>query len=351
MERLEDEVKNLIKESCVAKDFDGKEELSIFTEHFRKRFGSSLKAVVAYGSQAKDSWRDFFLITDNYMEFHKHNRDAYERLRLSTPWIHSMLNRVLPPSIYYFACEDKKCGLMESKYNVVSLNYLGKSTSKLKRDWYMVGRFQKIMNVLYYADDNTLDAIVDGIHNSMKMGIPLAIDLLSLKDKITHERLSKVMLCLSYAIEKRIEKPLSEKIPKLYLDGKRGEKNYYDLIYPMFLDDERFHFLVKDENVFSDTRSQEDKRLAGELARKELRRHRNRYKSRMFKAILTNTHWFRYVVKKGERSFGQHIDESDENHPFWSLAKFIWRCKIFGKYGYLERYKVKDEIETFLKEL
>jgi hypothetical protein len=197
--------------------------LPAFLDFFKARFSDSLLAVVLYGSKLfepgnQDSLYDFYVVID-----------AYEKVHSS--FLHVMLNRILPPSVYLADVEvdGERRG---AKYNIISLQDL-KNYILNPPEIYVVGRFAKRSYLMYYKNEivkNTLfDLFVESFYFCLCYTIPLLID----REKFSFEELVREILSLSYKGEVRIEDP--QKLDKLYAPFQDFYLTVYKLLFSSYL--------------------------------------------------------------------------------------------------------------------
>jgi hypothetical protein len=212
--------------------------LPAFFDFFKNRFSDSLLAIILYGSKLfepgnPDSLYDFYIVVD-----------AYEKVHSS--FIHVVLNRILPPSVYLADVEvdGERRG---AKYNIISLQDL-KNYILNPPEIYVVGRFSKRLYLMYYKNNFVknilLDLFVESFYFCLCYTIPLLID----REKFSFEELVKEVLSLSYKGEVRIEDP--QKLDKLYAPF----QDFYLTIYKLLFS----YYLAENEGVITELNFSED---------------------------------------------------------------------------------------------
>ncbi len=307
------EVKAFTKEIYTTSRFP---ETDIFVDYFKKRFKKELLAVIFYGSclsaetRSSTSFHDFYLIADQYNLFHKRR-------------IHSWINSILPPAIFYLELMDEQGEKHSCKYCVISIEDLEKSTSHRAKDLYHLGRFSKRIAILYSQGIWVTDRVVDVAANAWQVLAPYAI--VAGSSKIDVRDFAKTLLSLSYKGELRLEKP-EEKIQGLYL----AEKSFYDkvlgLILQMYAKSNRDQFKVDDKlakGVYllrrtPAQRAQEYKKLA-----KMIRVSQRRAKARWPLMMFTIKNWVDILLSKLERTYGTKLELSPFERRF--ILIFGWR--------------------------
>jgi hypothetical protein len=266
----------------------------------RRRHRDNLAAVLFYGSclfgqtQTETSFPDFYLLVADLGRFHR-------------SVVHDLLNRVLPPNVYYGVPVDGS--LLPCKVCVISVDQYLKETCASAADIHHLGRFSKRIALAYSRDEQTTRTVVQGMLTAMLTLIPHA--LTQLPERFSLEEFILRQLGLSYVGEQRILEP--DKILRLL----RGAEEFYFRVYPDVLALHAHRF----GNPVLEGDGRYRQRPADPLARLRtslfLRRSRVRGILRWPKYMLTVDNWVQYLLDKLERHQGVHVEltERQRRHP------------------------------------
>ena len=303
-----------LKESMTGVDYP---ETALFVAHFRETFGDALLAVIFYGSCLNDSTRsdtsflDFFLIADNYDDFHK-------------KWLHRKANRTMPPAIFYLELKNDAGQTVNCKYCVISLEDLQESTGNRAKDFYHLGRFSKRTAVLYAPDEWVVDDIVSCTVNAWEALTPYALTLCS--NTFSVSDFAKKILAISYLGEVRLEET-DKKVEALY----QAASDHYDTmartIIRSYIQWNRDEFQVdeelKSQGKFYQRRTPVQRALKTAQLDKALAKSKRRAKLRWPFLMLTVQGWVDILLAKLERTYGVKLELSPFERRF--ILIFGWR--------------------------
>lgn len=289
---------------------------NIFVEYFKSRHKDTLLGVVFYGSclskktMSDTSFLDFYLIADEYKTFHK-------------KWIHSKINSLLPPAVFYLELEDNEGKKQRCKYCVITIEDLELHTSHRAKDLYHLGRFSKRIAILYSQQDWVTDRIVDIAANAWQVLTPYAI--VAGSSEIGAGDFAKSLLALSYHGEERLENT-KQKVDNLY----ESAKTFYDQalggILAIYAKNNRDQFKV-DENgeshryMLRRTPAQRAKKYKA-LSRL-IKKSRQRAKMRWPFMMFTVDRWVDILLAKLERTYGTKLELTPLERRF--ILIFGWR--------------------------
>ncbi len=163
-------------------------------EDILRRHPRGVSGLLAYGSclrgvETSESLADFFLLVSDYGSFHESRLSA-------------MMNRLLPPNVYYHEMERAAVRL-RAKYAVVSLDQFRARVSRGTANPYFWARFAQPCALLYAADERAEReirlAIADAIETALWHAAPLA------GENARPEERWAALLCHTYATELRSE--------------------------------------------------------------------------------------------------------------------------------------------------
>lgn len=123
-------------------------------ERVRAIFGSSVRAVLMYGSNLRqgddrEGVLDLYVFVTSY-------RSAYQSTALAAA------NRLLPPNVFYLEIAVG-ARVVRCKYAVLALDDLARLTSSATSEPYFWARFAQPCALLYAADDPARDAVVTAL--------------------------------------------------------------------------------------------------------------------------------------------------------------------------------------------
>ena len=195
-ENIEPKPKTTLAEfiSSAVREFPIDEEIDLFREWFKTRYGANLAATIFFGSclseksRSETSFKDFVVVVDSYLKTSKN----------PIQWISHWL---LPPDLFHLALE-KDGRKHECKYYLISMRQLLDAVSAKAKDLYVMGRMSKRIAVIYSRDDETFDHIIFAQKSAMQNAAELALALL---DNFNLEHFIKAVMRLSYLAETRLE--------------------------------------------------------------------------------------------------------------------------------------------------
>lgn len=291
-------------------------ETDLFVEHFKKTYGDALSAVILYGSCLSPSTRsdtsffDFYLIAENYRDFHKKR-------------LHRKINTFLPPATFYLELTNDQGEKQNCKYCVISLDDLDEQTGSTARDFYHLGRFSKRIAILWAESDFVTDYIVDAALRSWDILAPHA--MITASTLVTVDEFAKRLFALSYLGEVRIE-DIPSKVSALY----EGEKDFYDSVFSELLADyvkkNRDAFKVAEdepEGYYIQRRTPASRFEKRRELEKLLQQSRRRAKMRWPLQMFTVDGWVDILLAKLERTHGIKIELKPYERKF--ILFFGWR--------------------------
>ena len=264
--------------------------------------GSSLKAVIFYGSQlvnarpnAASAW-DLIVVVEDYAGFYKAlHRSGHHRRK---PWLLGLLNRFLPPNVVAFTAREADLPL--AKCLIVSAAHLERALSPAAPDHFLKGRMVQQVALLWSSSaeveqwvETLLSSARDDVLNWVGPSIRGAFDAMGLV---------RTMLKVSFAGELRPES--SGRIDQL-IDAQRA-----------FLE-AAYNEVMRRATAAGRARQLEDGAYmltpeASSAERRQVERYFRRSKARStlrwFKHIVTFNDWLTYIQKKVERRTGLKIE-------------------------------------------
>lgn len=296
-DRLTIRVEQALLEPLPARDL-----LRPFVDRLIETGGARVAAILAYGSclfdetRTSTSFPDFYVLVDDL--------DAYHASR----W-HALLNRVLPPNVYYAAFASPGRPVQRCKYCVMSLRQFIRETSPRASDVYHLGRFSKRIALVHSRDPATTRTVRDGNLGAMWTLLPRSLSLLSTRFEL--DELILRQLGLSYVGEQRVNEP--DKVRKLML----GASPFYREVYAGLLDlyaQRAGHLRVGEDGRYEQP---PPRRAERRLTERLLRRSRIRGVLRWPKYIATVEDWVDYLLAKLERHHGVQVELTarQRRHP------------------------------------
>jgi len=290
-------------EQALLEPFPGRDLLHPFVDRLLRAGGDQIAALLAYGSclfdetRTSTSFPDFYVLVDDL--------DAYHASR----W-HALLNRVLPPNVYYAAfASDPGRPVLRCKYCVMSLRQFARETSPRASDIYHLGRFSKRIALAHSRDPAATRIVCDGNLGAMWTLLPRSLSLLSTRFDL--DELILRQLGLSYVGEQRVNEP--DKVHKLM----RGALPFYREVYADLLD--LYARRAGHPRRGEDGRYEQPPPRASErrLTEQLLRRSRLRGVLRWPKYIATVDDWVDYLLAKLERHHGVQVELTplQRRHP------------------------------------
>jgi hypothetical protein len=280
--------------------------------------GSSVRALVFFGSRktraspGAHSAYDLFVITGEYASFYGALRAA-GMLRRS-PSLVAALNVVLPPNQISLRGLDQTGAPWHAKCAVISLSAFRRETSARRRDHFCLGRLCQPVSLVYAADADAEQAVLDGLAGSHRLTLAWARPWLP--ERFDVEGYCRTMLSVSLAQEIR---PEPEGRAAALFDAQRD-----DLlpVYAVLLEElaaaGRLRSLGGGQYALA--------RRAGLLERLRVRIYFAwsllRATARWAKYVVTFDDWLDYIVRKAERHSGQAIVLDPRERRFPLL--FLW---------------------------
>jgi len=170
-------------------------ELAALGDQLKRRYGTSLAAVLFYGSCLRsgdvlDGLADLYVVVDGY-------RSAYGISLLA------LANWVLPPNVFYLEL-PLETGRIRSKYAVLSLRHLRTGTSPRWFHSYLWGRFAQPVAILYARDEQVRKQMVRALAQAAMTFLTRSLP--RLPSRFAVRELWETGLALSYGCELRAEK-------------------------------------------------------------------------------------------------------------------------------------------------
>lgn len=292
-------------------------ELEALADTLRERFGSSLVALLYYGSclrggDPRDGLVDLYLVVDSY-------RAAYNKV------LPALFNQLLPPNVYYLeeAIGDDP---VRAKYAVVSLAQLRRGCSSAGFHGYFWGRFAQPVGLLYARDAAAADAVHRSLADAVLTFLGRTIPALPRRFDVTG--LWSQALALNYRTELRAEKGGRGRVIAAYFE------DYYRDVTEAALPALPFALEHLDGGDLRARVAPWSRRMAGWAW--ALRRVQGKLLSlaRLVKALFTFQGGIDYIVWKLERHSGQTIpiDDKVRDHPLiygWGMMWRLYRRGLF----------------------
>ncbi|MBL79930.1 MAG: hypothetical protein CMH70_07885 [Nitrosomonadaceae bacterium] len=292
-------------------------DFSIFVEELKSRFGSSLDAILLYGSclrsqEIEGGVVDFYVIVDDY-------NNAYEEHYLC------YFNEWLPPNVFYLEISAQE-RVFRSKYAVISTTEFEKGNQYWFHS-YLWARFAQPVRLLYARNKTLRQRIYNSLAHAVVAFLTTSIKALG-SCVVTAEEIWIKGLMLTYAAELRPEREIrARQLTELNLDD-------YKYLTEHALS--RLTGIIK--KVPQENPAQGEyyyQCLVDESERKRslrfwwLRRWQGRVLSvlRLTKATFTFRDCIDYAAWKIERHTGVNIEVTAKlrRHPI------LFGCKVFWK--------------------
>jgi hypothetical protein len=272
-------------------------------EAARQRHGAGIVAVLFYGSclrEQDDQGKlvDLYLLADRYRNVHR------------SRWI-QLLNRVLPPNVYYIetAFEDR---VIRAKYAIVKLSQFEKLVSRRTFEPYFWARFAQPTGVLWARSEAVRRRIIAALAEAARTTIREIRPLLA--DRVDPEQLWVRAFQETYATELRAEKP--GRAAALFRTFGQRYREITDAL------------LRQETAPISDSARRRTswrwrrRRVAGKLLSA----------LRLLKAALTFEGGASYLVWKIQRHSGVKLELSpwQQRHPILASGALFWRAYRAG---------------------
>jgi hypothetical protein len=272
-------------------------------EAARQRHGAGIVAVLFYGSclrEQDDQGKlvDLYLLADRYRNVHR------------SRWM-QLLNRVLPPNVYYIetAFEDR---VIRAKYAIVKLSQFEKLVSRRTFEPYFWARFAQPTGVLWARSEAVRRRIIAALAEAARTTIREIRPLLA--DRVDPEQLWVRAFQETYATELRAEKP--GRAAALFRTFGQRYREITDAL------------LRQETAPISDSARRRTswrwrrRRVAGKLLSA----------LRLLKAALTFEGGASYLVWKIQRHSGVKLELSpwQQRHPILASGALFWRAYRAG---------------------
>ena len=296
---------------------DTPDALATLTEALRNKHGSSLQAILFYGSclrsgDAFDGLVDLYLIVDSYRAFYARQGRA-------------LANWLLPPNVFYLetALGDRT---IRAKYAVLSEQDFLRGTSQRWFHSYIWGRFTQPVAQIYRRDKQAGDTVITGLSQAICTFLNRVIPRLPASGSIRD--LWVQGLQLSYQAELRTESGQRT----VMLVGQ--EPDYYSAITRATAEKLRYPLQTGEDNRYHSSVPAVTRALS--RISWPLRQWQGKLLSvlRLLKALFTFEGGLDYIAWKLERHSGQSVDIPDRvrRYPLvfiWGLFWRLYRRGIF----------------------
>ena len=291
-------------------------DFSVFVEELKLRFGSSLDAILLYGSclrshKIDDGVVDFYVVVDDYS-----NAYPEHYLRYFNIW--------LPPNVFYLevSTHDR---IFRAKYAVISMLEFERGNQHWFHS-YLWARFAQPVRLLYARDNNIRERIYNSLAHAVIAFLVPTIKALGMC-KVTADEIWTKGLSLTYAAELRPERESrARQLTELNLD------EYKDLTECALPSLVGILEKLPQEHQIEETRYQclvDNYEHRRSLKYWRLRRWQGRVLSvlRLAKATFTFRDCIDYAAWKIERHTGVCIEVTPRlrRHPV------LFGCKVFWK--------------------
>lgn len=294
--------------------------LNVLRDILLDRHGDAVQAILFYGScfrkgDADDGIVDLYLIVDDY-------RSAFSNR------FHAMLNRLLPPNVYYLeSIFEKKT--VRAKYAVMSMADFRLGTSMKWFHSYIWGRFAQPAGLLYARDDRAADAVYESMGRAVTTFVRRVLPCLP--QRFDARKLWHQGLLLSYRAELRAERPakligLVDAAPQYYEELTREAMRIVADGTDASTAAGKIHYHVRIAGY---------QRLANRFAwRARFVLGKLLSLLRLFKAISTFKGGVDYVLWKIERHSGIRIEVHDrlKKIPLAGILTIFWRLYRLGAF-------------------
>lgn len=181
----------LVASSVDARAYTGDPTVSLLLEDIRRRHGSSVVAVLMYGSYLRgkrDTLLDFYVLLENF-------QDALPRR-----W-QQLANRLLPPNVYY-QCVPGDDGEVRSKYATLTVRQFERA---MKGDFhsYFWSRFTQPCALVFSRDAQSEQRVLDALQNATITFIESVLPVLA--ERFNSRELWQTGFGLTYRAELRAE--------------------------------------------------------------------------------------------------------------------------------------------------
>ncbi len=281
------------------------EEARALAAEIRRRYGSSVAAILFYGSCLRTPcpsggiW-DFYVLVDSY-------EAAY------TSHILAWLNTLLPPNVFYLEVK-KSSDLLRAKYAVISVKDFMQGASFRHLSTGIWARFCQPTLLVYARDAQAQAAVVEAMVRAVLTMIAQVVALFSASGRngsFWPEDIWKKGFQETYRAELRAEKP--QAIEKIY----KANPEYYDrLARAALLELERQSFLqvrVEGRRLQVALPPCRWARLVWGLRRLLAK---GRYAVWLLKSAATFKEWFPYVLWKLGRHTGVWIQPNERQRRY-----------------------------------
>jgi predicted nucleotidyltransferase len=292
-------------------------DFSIFVKDLKLRFGSSLDAILLYGSclrshEIGDGVVDFYVVVDDYS-------NAYQEhyLRYFNEW--------LPPNVFYLEVSARE-KTFRSKYAVISMTEFEKGNQYWFHS-YLWARFAQPVRLLYTRDETIRQRIYNSLAHAVVAFLTPTIKALG-SCVVTAEEIWVKGLTFTYAAELRPERESrARQLAELNLDDYKYLTEYALPVLVGILEKLPQDHQVQGEHYYRCLTDESERRSS--LRRWRLRRWQGRVLSvlRLTKATFTFRDCIDYAAWKIERHTGVSIEVTPKlrRHPV------LFGCKVFWK--------------------
>ena len=313
MNSIENKIREYI--SGPANSHRADEITAAFVERFREIYGDNLRGVIYYGSKLVEglakssSFRDFFIIVDNYGP-------------MSKGWFDRLTLPLMPPNMW-FEPINLNGVRHDSKYHLLTLKEFTRYCSSRAPDHYAIGRMSKRVAIVWTDCEDTREVLTESLReaffNNARRAVPLLDSPRGFEEAVKH------FLAMSYRSELRLETP--EKIEQLYRALEKYIKPLYEMLFEMFVKE---GVMVERDGLYAAAPAETRKyRRARMYVVKSKARHIMR-----FPFMIGNMdNWMDQLLGKYERTYGKPLELTDFEKRFKLLTavKYLYKIKIAGK--------------------
>ncbi len=303
----------LVARSVDASAYVGDSTVSRLLEDIRRRHGSSVVAVLMYGSYLRgkrDTLLDFYVLLDNF------------QAALPRAW-HQLANRLLPPNVYYQRVTGDD-GEARSKYATLTVRQFERA---MKGDFhsYFWSRFTQPCTLIFSRDPQSEQRVLDALQNATITFIEAVLPVLA--ERFSSRDLWQTGFGLTYRAELRAEG--KDRIAELFETNAR----HFDSLCRAYARQPHSRVDMTDEGVFRQ-RDFSPRRNANLTWAVRTWLGKLLSALRIIKAAGTFDDPLDYLLWKIKRHSGIYIEPTDRQRRFpllfaWPL---LWRLYRLGAF-------------------
>jgi hypothetical protein len=289
------------------------EQRDRLSDAISQRYGAGVQAIVIYGSYLRgkrDTLLDFYVLLDSYAV-------------IGSRW-QALLAWMLPPNVYQIRCGNMQHEV-RAKYALMTLKRFERA---MKSDFhsYFWARFAQPCGLAYCRDEAARQRVVRAISDAAVTFVRRVVP--RLPDRFNASDLVRSGLSLTYRCELRSE--TQGHVQTLY---DHYEKHYQTMVAALSSAGLGYHRATDSDKYINET-GQGTRRLAG--LSWWLRKQQGKLLSalRLFKAVLTFSDGFDYLIWKISRHSGLSIEPTARQRKYplifgWTL---LWRLYRRGAF-------------------